>query len=171
MTEQYRSFLDGNELLNQLGRLVVAQRQADRLICRYLSALADGLGMWPHLAMAYGDVYRLVRARLGFSTRSIRERIRVGRALRKLPLLDAALMSGRLTYSKVREVTRVADPGTERVWLEAARRLSMRALELQVGEARGGRSSGSREVRNPAEPAKVSVSITREAWELLKQGM
>src|SRR6187402_622807 len=137
IAEQYRSSLEANELLIQLSRLFLAQRQADRLICRYLADLADGMGKWPQL-MLYGDVYQLVRARFGLSTRSIRERIRVGRALRVLPMLEAALVSGRLTYSKIREVTRVANPATERVWLEAARRLSMRALESRVGEASGG---------------------------------
>src|SRR5688572_18631469 len=149
IAEQYRSSLQANELLIQLGRLLIAQRQADRLICRYLADLADGMGERPDLAMAYGDVYRLVWAKFGLSIRSIRERIRVGRALRKLPLLDAALMSGRLTYSKVREVTRVANPDNETVWLDAARRLSMRALELRVGEASRGRGPNSHGSRNP----------------------
>ena len=171
IAEQYRSSLEANELLVQLGRLFLAQRQADRLICRYLADLADGLGKCPKLAMSYGDVYQLVRARFGLSTRSIRERIRVGRALRVLPLLEAALMSGRLTYSRIREVTRVANPDTESVWLEAARRLSMRALESRVGEASGGRSPDSHAVPNPIEPAKVSVSIPSDVWELLKQAM
>src|SRR6187399_718570 len=171
IAEQYRSSLEANELLIQLGRLFLAQRQADRLICRYLADLADGMGKWPKLAMSYGDVYQLVRARFGLSTRSIRERIRVGRALRVLPMLEAALVSGRLTYSKIREVTRVANPATERVWLEAARRLSMRALESRVGEASGGRSPDSHAVPNPIEPAKVSVTIPSELWTLLKQAM
>src|SRR6187399_553043 len=171
IAEQYRSSLGANELLIQLGRLFVAQRQADRLICRYLADLADGMGKWPQLMMGYGDVYQLVRARFGLSTRSIRELIRVGRALRILPLLEAALMSGRLNYSKIREVTRVANPGTEGFWLEAARRLSMRALESRVGEATGRRSPDSHEAPNPIEPAKVSVSIPREVWALVKQAM
>ena len=80
-------------------------------------------------------------------------------------------MSGRLTYSKIREVTRVANPATERVWLEAARRLSMRALELRVGDARGDRRPGAHEVRNLTESTNVSVNIPREVWALLQQAM
>src|SRR6186713_3258982 len=190
IAEQYRSSLEANELLIQLGQLFLAQRQADRLICRYLADLAEGVGKSPELVMGYGDVYQLVRARFGLSTRSIRERIRVGRALRVLPMLEAALVSGRLTYSKIREVTRVANPATERVWLEAARRLSMRALESRVGEASGGsldshepdshepdshepdsHEPDSHEVPKPTEPAKVSVSIPSEVWALLKHAM
>ena len=42
-----------------------------------------------------------------------REHVRVARALGSLPLLAEALASGELSYSKVRELTRVAAPETE----------------------------------------------------------
>src|SRR6266700_3139394 len=42
-----------------------------------------------------------------------REHVRVARALGTLPLLSQALARGELSYAKVRELTRVATPGTE----------------------------------------------------------
>jgi hypothetical protein len=42
-----------------------------------------------------------------------REWLRIGRALADLPLVDSALAQGRLSYSKVRALTRVATPETE----------------------------------------------------------
>ena len=136
-SEQYQPALDALDLVSELKRLLVVHRGADRLICRYLADLADGMVNCPRLVLAYRNVHHFAHAQLGLSFRSIRERIRVGKALRVLPLLDAALTSGELTYSRIREVTRVATTETERLWLEAARRLPMRALELNVADACG----------------------------------
>src|SRR6187200_1028409 len=131
----YRAALTVDELMGRLKRLLLMHDRADRLICRYLADVADGMSEWSVLVMEYGGVVEMIRARLGLTRKSIRERIRVGRALRALPELDAALTSGRLTYSRVREVTRVATPADEWLWLEAARALSMRALERRVSLA------------------------------------
>src|SRR5438093_8293595 len=51
--------------------------------------------------------------RVGFDSRAAREKVRVARALATLPEIDAALKAGRLSYSKVRALTRVATPETE----------------------------------------------------------
>jgi hypothetical protein len=42
-----------------------------------------------------------------------REKVRVAHALGKLPKISAAMARGNLSYSKVREITRVAEPATE----------------------------------------------------------
>lgn len=49
----------------------------------------------------------------GIALGAAREKVRVGRALENLPKVSAAMESGRLSYSKVREITRVAGPETE----------------------------------------------------------
>ena len=51
--------------------------------------------------------------RVGFAPGAAREHVRVARALGALPLLSQALTRGELSYSKVRELTRVATPETE----------------------------------------------------------
>src|SRR5882724_5135966 len=51
--------------------------------------------------------------RVGLAPGAARERVRVARALGTLPLLAQALAGGELSYSKVRELTRVATPETE----------------------------------------------------------
>jgi hypothetical protein len=43
-----------------------------------------------------------------------RQHVRVARAMRRLPVVASAFASGELSYSKVRALTRVAEPGTER---------------------------------------------------------
>lgn len=171
--EAYQAALDVTALLRELQRLLLVQHRTDRLICRYLADLADGIVKWPALLLAYGDVYEFVRAKFGLSLRSTRERVRVGRALRTLPVLDAALTSGQVTYSRIREVTRVAQPDTERIWLHAAQRLSIRALERRVVEAGGRRDARDQQpCRNRAtEPEDVSVNVPREIWTLVVQAM
>ena len=51
--------------------------------------------------------------RVGLSPGAAREHVRVARALGTLPRLRQALARGELSYSKVRELTRVATPETE----------------------------------------------------------
>ena len=51
--------------------------------------------------------------RVGLDLGAARERVRVARALADLPLLRAALSRGKLSYAKVRALTRVATPETE----------------------------------------------------------
>ena len=50
-----------------------------------------------------------------------REKVRVARALRELPLIDAAFERGEISYSKVRAMTRVATPENEVELLNIAR--------------------------------------------------
>src|SRR5688572_19220757 len=51
--------------------------------------------------------------RVGLAPGAAREHVRVARALGTLPRLGQALARGELSYSKVRELTRVATPETE----------------------------------------------------------
>jgi hypothetical protein len=62
----------------------------------------------------------LLRWRIGLDPATAREKVRVARALGNLPAIDAALKSGKLSYAKVRALTRVATPETEAKLLDAA---------------------------------------------------
>ena len=70
--------------------------------------------------------------RCGLGPCAARERVRIGRALARLPRIDAAFRDGILSYSKVRAVTRVATPETEAVLLDIAGRRSAAQLESLV---------------------------------------
>ena len=56
----------------------------------------------------------------GLALGAAREKVRVARALGELPLLSEAMRRGRISYSKVRAVTRVATPESERRLLDLA---------------------------------------------------
>jgi hypothetical protein len=59
--------------------------------------------------------------RVGLAPGAAREHVRVARALGALPLLSQALARGEVSYSKVRELTRVATPETEERLLAVGR--------------------------------------------------
>src|SRR5688572_15256967 len=59
--------------------------------------------------------------RVGLDLGAARERVRVARALGKLPRLAQALARGELSYAKVRALTRVATPETEERLLAVGR--------------------------------------------------
>jgi hypothetical protein len=58
--------------------------------------------------------------RIGLDPATAREKVRVARALGQLPAIDAALKLGKLSYAKVRALTRVATVETEAKLLDAA---------------------------------------------------
>lgn len=58
--------------------------------------------------------------RTGMDLGAARERVRVARALGGLPLIDEALRQGRVSFAKVRAMTRVATPATEELLLQHA---------------------------------------------------
>ncbi len=85
--------------------------------------------------------------RCGLGPCASRERIRIGRALERLPCIDAAFRDGAISYSKVRAITRVATPHTEAMLLAIAEGSSAAQIESlvrtyeRVGESDRGRAS------------------------------
>ena len=186
--QDYRQGLSAGELVRALRSLLAAERTAMRLTCRYLADLADRMDAaddWRDgrdsatLTLAgYADIYHAAECLFGLGAHSTRERIRVGRALRSLPRIEDALLSGELSYSRAREVTRVATPGDESAWLDLARTLPMRTLEQRVVEAAGtGKDSAARtdgpaqlRFRTP-ETVEATLRLPAEAWALLQRAM
>ncbi|WP_299953579.1 HNH endonuclease signature motif containing protein [uncultured Modestobacter sp.] len=68
----------------------------------------------------------------GMSPGAAREHVRVARALGSLPVTAEAFAAGRLSYSKVRAISRVADPGTEVELVELARHATASQVERVV---------------------------------------
>jgi hypothetical protein len=80
--------------------------------------LFDDAGGW-HDTGAFSCAHWLAW-RLGWDPATAREKVRVARALGRLPAVDAALCSGTLSYAKVRALTRVATPENESALLSMA---------------------------------------------------
>jgi hypothetical protein len=86
--------------------------------------------------------------RVGLSPGAAREHVRVARALGTLPRLAQALARGELSYSKVRELTRVATPDTEERLLAVGRAGTAEHVERIVRGWR--RVDGKAEAREAA---------------------
>jgi len=93
--------------------------------------------------------------RIGLAPGAAREKVRVARALGTLPRLAQALARGELSYSKVRELTRVATPETEEPLLAVGRAGTAEHVERIV--------RGWRRVDRKAEAREASRSHARRA--------
>jgi hypothetical protein len=114
-------------------RHLAALARAAGPLRRVIVALAGRLVAvrgWERLGYARPGDY--TRERLGLSARSLQEFARVERRLAALPQLEAALISGRLPWSKVRLLARFVAPADEARWIERARGTRVRALEREV---------------------------------------
>ena len=99
--------------LDRLGDEIAAlSAHFDAATARLLGMLRefDARGGW---ANGFRSCAEWLSWRVGLDPGAARERVRVARALGELPQLAAALARGKLSYSKVRALTRVATPETE----------------------------------------------------------
>src|SRR5262245_21990319 len=89
--------------------------------------------------------------RCGISLSAAREKVRTAQALRNFPAIGAAFAEGRLSYSKVRALTRVVDAHYEDLLLAYALQSTAAQVEERCRQIRNGRPE--------------SASIARHAWE------
>ncbi len=89
--------------------------------------------------------------RCELSTSAAREKVRTAHALREMPAISAAFEDGRLSYSKVRALTRVVEYRDEGTLLDYALRVSATQVEERC-----------REIRNAAPE---SIGAAWRAWE------
>ena len=97
--------------------------------CRFLVLLADfdarrGWASWEMNSCAAWLSWKCQ-----MSSRTAREHVRVARALRDLPVIRAEFAAARLSYAKVRALTRIATPDTEAGLAEIAGPMTGNQLE------------------------------------------
>ena len=80
---------------------------------------AERLRIWKPLGMV--SLLDYLERVLGYGPETAQKRIRVARSLRELPVLREALRTGELSFSAVRELSRVATAATETEWRDDAR--------------------------------------------------
>ena len=115
---------------------------ADWRFIKLIAAMDRRHGWMEH---GYCNLGNWLDHRCGLGPCAARERIRIGRALARLPRIDVAFRDGILSYSKVRAITRVATPETEAMLLSIAYRSSAAQLESLVRTyQRVDRSNGER---------------------------
>jgi hypothetical protein len=112
-------------------------------ICEGAADLAAGVGRWLVLVGEFDrrKGYERWECRstafwlnwhCGISVRTGQDQVRVGRALLDYPRISEALCSGRLSYSKVRAITRVVTPETETTLIDLASAVPTSQIERVV---------------------------------------
>jgi len=112
-------------------------------------------------ACGFASLYEYADRYIGLNRRQTEERLRVGRCLEHLPVVDEALEQGEVPWSKVRELTRIATADTERDWLTWSQARTCREVEHAVAtRRRGDRPS------DPGDPSRqkhrLSFEVTAE---------
>ena len=137
-----------DEITTWAGRIAAAQARLLDLV-----AELDRRGSWfgPGLL----STAHWLSWRLGMGLTAAHERVRVARALGELPLTSEAFHGGRLSWTQVRAMTRVATPADEATYLECARHATGAQLEKLV-----------RGVRRAQKLADDAADPERAAWRL-----
>ena len=120
---------DPAELRRAVTHLAGHINHADWRFIKLIAAM-DRTRSWDE--RGYCNLGNWLDHRCGLGPCAARERIRIGRALARLPRIDAAFRDGILSYSKVRAITRVATRQTEAMLLAIAGRSSAAQLESLV---------------------------------------
>lgn len=121
-----------------------------------------------YVSFGFVNLYEYLEHVLGYKPHAARERMRVARALAALPETTAALARGALTYSAVRELTRVATAETETDWLVAAEGMVANQIERLVANHHPGDLPG--DPTDPdLRPRVVRLELPPEVYALWRQ--
>src|SRR6185437_14484639 len=97
--------------------------------CRFLVLLADFDARQGWASWEMGSCAQWLSWKCQMSSGTAREHVRVARALGALPVIRARFAAGRLSYAKVRALTRIAAPATEAGLAELAGPMTANQLE------------------------------------------
>jgi hypothetical protein len=123
-----------------------------------------------HVHLGFATFGEYVERLFGYGRRCIQEKLRVTEALEHLPALARALSQGALTWSAIREITRVAVPKTEPAWLDIAHGKTTRQLEELVAGKQPGDAPFT-----PSDPSArrhvLRFETTPDTYTLFRQAM
>ncbi|MBO6935279.1 MAG: HNH endonuclease [Deltaproteobacteria bacterium] len=111
--------------------------------------------------LGLGSVHEYCARLFGWGGRQTRERLRVAKAMRSLPEMRERWAHGELTYTVVRELTRVATPAVELEWIDWATRDGVRRTghEVQQVVMRHRRGARPSDAPAPFEEQRVRVVL------------
>ncbi len=152
------------ELHRQL--LSVAKRRA-ALDSEELALIREAIrvSLWRRLGMVSMREY--LEHAMGYGPQVASERLRVAEALEGLPAIEDALATGELSYSAVRELTRIATAKTEEAWLDACKGKNLRQIEELVAEREHG-DAPSDEPKPDVRPQRVAMMLRPAARAALR---
>ena len=161
--------VDGNltwEVVHaQLTQIAKRRATLDAEEARWLRR-AEALQIWKPLGMVNALDY--MERTLGYAPHAAHERLRVARSLGGLPVTERAFADGQLSFTAVRELTRVATPATEAAWVGAAVGKSVREIEPMVANHQPGDDPDDPPTPQPR-TRKVSFDLPPETHAVLRQ--
>src|SRR3954452_5452500 len=119
------------------GEIVRLAADMEAAMCHWLELVAEFDERSGWFEQGCTTCAQWIAWRCGLGEEAARERVRVARRLRELPLVRAAFSRSELTYSKVRALTRIDDLGDEARMVELARNHTAAQLERVIGAYRG----------------------------------
>jgi hypothetical protein len=152
-------------LHRKLKRIVRARAALD---LEEAAALREAQQLMIWRRYGYASLLEYMEREMGYSPRAALERLRVAKAIVELPQLAAAMEQGDLSFSGVRELTRVATPETEEKWIESIKDMNLREVEESVsGHKRGDLPE------DPVDPSLkkkvIRLEVSAEAFALWRQ--
>ena len=136
--ERKRLMAMADELRRQAAHIAAAEYRWLRLLAEF-----DEAGGWVDEGVRSCAAW--LSWAVGMSPEVAREKVRVARALTTLPKVSAAYEQGRISYSKVRAITRVANPLNEELLVTYAQSATAAQLEVVLRGYR--RSTGAEDAR------------------------
>jgi len=121
-----------NKITELAAHINAATFQLLKLICEY----DEQDGWWLH---GVASCAHWLQWQCGTTIGVAREKVRVARALPKLPKISKSFSKGRISYSKVRAMTRVATPKNEKFLLKIAHHGTAAHVEKVVSNYRRGK--------------------------------
>src|SRR5450631_261278 len=118
----------GKRIVDMSGRLAAAT-------CRWLLLVAQFDAREAYLSFGLASSAQWLTHSCGIARRTAVEHVRVGRSLLQHPRLAEEIGAGRLSYSQVRAISRIAEPGEHRLvddLIEVARHGTVAHLEVVV---------------------------------------
>ena len=155
---------DWQSIDRALRRIARGHAELDAEEMRWLRA-AEARQIWRPLGMV--SLLDYLERVMGYRPRTAQDRLRVARALGSLPGLTAALAGGELSFSAVRELTRVATPETESAWRAAAAGKNVREIEELVADHHPGDRPD--DPKDPARTHVVRFELSAETFALMRQ--
>ena len=116
-----------------------------------------------HKHLGFGTFIEYIERTLGYRPRTALERLRVADARAALPAINEALACGRVSYTTVRELSRIATPETEQAWLAAVAGKTVREVEAMVA----GRAPGDGPGTPPdpdLEPRRLRLDLSPDVY-------
>lgn len=135
-------------------RLELHAREARLLV------LAEELELWRDHGCA--TLFEYLERFCDLHPRTAREYLRVARALKVLPIMRDQLDGRHVSYSTVRELTRVATPENEAQWLRAVAGLSAREIEEEVSGH--GHGDGPDDPKDPDRLVKLVLDVRESTY-------